>query len=248
MIKDLLISFKDNITEKTKNPFLGTYLLVWIVRNWELVYSLFNFDKGIKLKDKVLFIKAYYKENNFIENLLTNVLWAFGLLILTYILLNLSRLIVNFFEKRLTPWIFKITDSKSIVLKSEYDLIRNELIETQNRLDNERDSKSKLENRIKSLQEELLGISDNDKSNNKILSDDYLNTLYNKLREKEYVQDFVKTASMINRKEFINNDYLPKDYFLDLGLITYIGTSSGGGKQYVLTGDGDNLLRIIRVK
>ena len=46
MIKDFLVSFKDNFKEKTRNPFLGTYLIVWLIRNWELIYTLFNFDQN----------------------------------------------------------------------------------------------------------------------------------------------------------------------------------------------------------
>ena len=105
MIKDFLISFRDNFKEKTRNPFLGTYVIVWIVLNWELIYTLFNFDDNYKLENKVAFIKAYYKEQSFIGNLFKTVLWAFGLLILTYLLLAISRLITNFSEKQITPWI-----------------------------------------------------------------------------------------------------------------------------------------------
>jgi len=32
-VKDFLISFSDNFKKKTQNPFLGTYLIVWIIRN-----------------------------------------------------------------------------------------------------------------------------------------------------------------------------------------------------------------------
>ena len=73
MIKDFLISFRDNFKEKTRNPFLGTYVIVWIVLNWELIYTLFNFDDNYKLENKVAFIKAYYKEQSFIGNLFKKV-------------------------------------------------------------------------------------------------------------------------------------------------------------------------------
>lgn len=45
-------SFVDNIKQKTTNPFFGTLILVWLVRNWELIYTLFNFDKDWLLSDK----------------------------------------------------------------------------------------------------------------------------------------------------------------------------------------------------
>lgn len=135
MIKDFFVSFKDNFKEKTQNPFLGTYLIVWVIRNWELVYTLFNFDDDYTLEKKKAFITKYYDEaHNFIENLFYNILWTFGVLILTYILLNVSRLIVNLFDKQLKPWIYKITDSKSIVLKEEYEQLRSERDDLQSRL------------------------------------------------------------------------------------------------------------------
>jgi len=159
MIKDFLISFKDNFKEKTRNPFLGTYLIVWLIRNWELVYSLFNFDNNLKLVDKIDFIKDFYTKNEFLINLWTNVYWSFGLLILTYFLLNISRLITNLSEKKLTPWIYKITDSNSIVLKIEYNRIRSDRDDLQLRLDHEHELKSKLDNRIKILEQEIIELT-----------------------------------------------------------------------------------------
>ena len=101
MIKDIFLSFRDNFREKVTNPFLGTYLFVWIIRNWELVYSIFNFDKTHDLEFKVQFIKSYYAENAFLMGILINILWTFGILIVTYVILNISRAIVNISEKKI---------------------------------------------------------------------------------------------------------------------------------------------------
>lgn len=259
MIKDFLISFKDNISDKTKNPFLGTYLLVWIVRNWELIYSVFNFDTSFNLKNRINYITSYYKTNNFIENLLTNIYWAFGLLVLTYILLNISRLIVNFFDKKLTPWIYKITDDNSIVLKTEYDRVRLERDDLQTRLDLERESKSRLEIRIKNLEQEILNISevkvksiseknigDNSKSIN---NENNINTLLSKLKQKDLVTEFTKLAVLINKGDYVSNDYLAKDYFIEMGLITFRSNHFDGySKSYNLTQDGEDLLRLLRYR
>lgn len=151
MIKDMLVSFKDNFKEKTTNPFLGTYVLVWLFRNWELVFTVLNFDKDFKLKNKVDFIKGYYSSHEFLLDLVINILWAFLILIVTYLLVNLSRFIVNISEKQITPWIYKITDSKSIVLKEVYENLRLERDDLQIRLDQEREARSRSEVRIKSL-------------------------------------------------------------------------------------------------
>lgn len=262
MIKDFLISFSDNFKEKTKNPFLGTYLLVWLVRNWDLVYTLFNFDKDCTLDDKKTFISNYYKNGDFISNLASNILWAFGILITTYLLLNISRLIVNLSEKRLTPWIYQITDSKSIVLKSEYERIRTDNDDLQTRLDKERESKSRLESRIKSLEAEIIEITkikvepiseENNTASKKTRSIkntiiDSSTILLNKLKEKKLTQEYLDICTKINRGDTIPNSYKPKDYFIELGLIKFLQNAINDSKRYSITTEGETLLKKVRLE
>jgi hypothetical protein len=119
MIKDFFISFRENFKEKTANPFLGTYIVVWLIRNWELAYSVFNFDDDYLLSDKVQFVKNYYYDVSLFTEVTINILITFLVLIISYLLINVSRLIINFFEKIVTPLVYKWTDKSSIVLKSE---------------------------------------------------------------------------------------------------------------------------------
>ncbi|MBO9585657.1 MAG: hypothetical protein J7574_15940 [Flavobacterium sp.] len=257
MIKDFLISFTDNFKEKTKNPFLGTYLLVWSVRNWELIYTLFNFDKNSTLHDKKSFIFKYYKDNTFIDNLLINILWAFGLLILTYILLNLSRLIVNFSEKQLTPLIYKITDSKSIVLKTEYERIRSENDDLQVRLDKEREAKSRLEIRIKNLENEIIEVTKVNAEGMREQSGETVNQktvvtsseiLLQKLKERKLLKDFLYICTQINKGNAISNSIESTDKFIELGLIKFLRNAVNSAKMYTITADGESLLQIARLE
>ncbi|MGG5578043.1 hypothetical protein ACPDHL_11980 [Myroides sp. C15-4] len=156
MIKDLFVSFGDNIKEKTKNPFLGTYVGVWIIRNWEFIYMLFNFDKDCSMDEKIVAIEIYFKRSPLIENLFWNILISFGVLILTYLLLNLSRLIVNVFEKKLTPWVYKITDKNSIVTKDEYNKLQVRYTKLESDIANEREKRYKEEQRADKLEKEML--------------------------------------------------------------------------------------------
>ena len=243
MIKDFLISFKENFGEKVRNPFFGSYLLVWIIRNWILIYSLFNFNDDLSLNDRISYINKYFTENDFITNLLINILWTFGLLIVTYILLNLSRLIVNFSEKSIQPLVYKITDSKSIVLKSEFERIRNQRDSLQNKLDQERESKSKIEARYKKLEESILQKNnpfDNDfGGENK--TNDTISKLINILKEQELLNEFTQTAIRIKDGQYIENSYKPLSVFKKLNLILYDGSSSTGSRRYKLTNDGENV-------
>ncbi|GAK91422.1 hypothetical protein JCM19297_921 [Nonlabens ulvanivorans] len=251
MIKDFLVSFKDNFNEKSRNPFLGTYLLVWLIRNWELVYTLFNFDPDKNLAFKKQFIKNYYSNNEFIENLFVNVLWAFALLTITYIVLNISRFIVNLSEKQVTPWVFKITDSKSIVLKSQYDEIRNQLDILQIKLDKERDAKSKMENRIEKLNAEIQELRMPGYSTNKDLKNenDSTSILLDKLEEKDLIEEFKKFSIAISQEEYVSNDYENRDLFIELGLIKFEKKSyNDTSRLYSLTEDALKVLRKLRLQ
>lgn len=260
MVKDFLVSFSDNFKERVKNPLLGTYLLVWLVRNWDLIYSLFNFDSNLKLKDKIGFVNNYFKKTDFVENLLINIYWAFGLLILTYLLVNASRFIVNLSEKQLTPWIYKITDSKSIVLKNEYERIRSQSDDMQVRLDNEREAKSRLEFRIKNLENELIEIGKSKKSvsademlkselqNNTTKTQERTDILITKLKAKNLQQDFLNTYLGIQQGDTLNSTSETTKFFLQIGLIQYQGNYSGNEKYYVITDDGKKIVEKLRLE
>jgi hypothetical protein len=255
MIKDIFMSFRDNLKEKTTNPFLATYILVWLMRNWDIVYSVFNFDQKSDLKYKLTFIEEYYEINSFLGGIFRNIGWTFCALILTYLLLNISRAIVNLYEKQLKPWIYKLTDSKSIVLKTTYERVRNERDELQVRLDKERESKSKLEIRIKNLEEDILKrerIVDEkkakvsiDTNNNEEFSDAY--RLFYKLREENLINDFKKVVVKSKKGEYISNSHKPIDRYIELGLLEYNKVNyNSSSKQYNVIKDGEDLMKYLR--
>lgn len=266
MIKDFLISFKDNIKKKTSNPFLGTYAIVWIVRNWELIYSLFNFDSNINRIKKIEIIKTYYSDKSFIHDLLINILWAFGVLILTFALVNLSRLIVNLYEKRLTPYIYKVTDSKSIVLKEIYNQLESEKEILEGKLEKERESKNKLQIEIASLEEKMDKLSlENFSHGNLTLTDEEIKEfdlksidsdkegeiLFKKIKSKNLSNDFLNICSLIesSSNDIIEINDLNKynsEYFIKLGLISK-KTYSTSSKRVAITEIGEKVLRFVRL-
>lgn len=162
MLSDLFSSFKENIRQKTTNPFFGTLIIVWTFKNWKLLFILLNFDDNTKLDDKINLVSNYFDSTTFLENLIGCVAWSFLILIASYFLLNLSRLIINFFEKVVTPIVYKLTDKGSIVLKSDYDKSNREIERLEKRLDEERGLRVKAQNEYevneKKLEEERQSI------------------------------------------------------------------------------------------
>jgi hypothetical protein len=260
MIKDLLISFKDNFKTKTSNPLFGTVILVWVVKNWNLLYSIFNFDEKTVLEKKREFIINHFTARPFLETLLLCILEAFIILIVSYFLINLSRLIINFFEKRVTPIVYKWTDEKSIVLKSVYDASENERKRLEKRVEEEREAKLKLQADYDKLEKRITETSTIQHSESeklpesksetieKIANNDPSGILLQKLKNKDLLNEFIDTCVMINKTEFIKNDYKPKDYFIELGLITYAGSMNDLNKRYQLTMDGESVLKKYRLE
>lgn len=138
MVKDTLNSVFDNLKERTTNPFLGTLIVVWIVHNWKLIYSLFYFDSKLTLTERLSYIEEFFQKTPFYLNLFYVFLLTILILCITYLFLGLSRFISDFYEKRVIPKIVKFIDKSAIVLKSDY-LAQQEVIRhLEGRLDEER--------------------------------------------------------------------------------------------------------------
>lgn len=249
MVKSLIGSFSENLIEKSRNPFLGTYALVWLVRNWVIVYTLFNFDKELKMQDRIDFISCYFFNNSLLENLGINILWALGLLVLTYLLLNISRFIVNFSEKQVTPRVYEITDKNSIVTKDVYNKALERINDLETVVDNERKRRFEAERRADEIEKKQLNeniISKEGTPEDKEIKDE-ISSLYEKLVEKNLLEYFRETAfSFISGGKYLKRDYKDaNDFFISHNLVQYIRTHPSHGKEWGITNKGRDLFKYI---
>lgn len=247
MIKDFLISFKDNVKYKTSNPFFGTLILVWIIHNWEFIYSIFNFDSGTSLIDKVAFLKLFLDGKPFLTNLSICLILTFIALIVSYILLNLSRLITNFFEKIVTPWIYKISDKSSIVLKSQYDLLKLNNDDLLIKFEKERESKVKLQAEIERLESKIdkktldnLTIDGGGASDqNNLDEDSFLMDRIEDIKKRNWVSKFENLLLDIKSNNYIPSTDMIK-YLLKTDIIE-LGRTSGNTARYTFTTYGNKV-------
>lgn len=145
MLTEIWQSFKDNIKRRATNPFLGTFSIVYIFKNWELFYSLINFDPNLNLEGKLKYIRKYFEYHNFFENILVCVFITFGTLIATYLLLAFSRLLSNTYESLITPWIYKITDKSKVVLKEVHEGVKKQRSEFESSYEKEHEARIKIQ-------------------------------------------------------------------------------------------------------
>lgn len=120
-------SVVDNFRTKTTNPFFGTLIAVWLFHNWRLVYMLFNFDEGTKLSIKLMNISHYLDGWGFVWNLLACVGIALLVVVLTYVLLGISKYFSGFYNEKLSPWIDSLFGDENIVSKDKYLKLDKEL-------------------------------------------------------------------------------------------------------------------------
>ncbi len=204
MIKEFFLSFKDTLKTKTTNPFLGTLIIVWFFHNWELLYTIFNFEPTYTLSDKIGFIWLYLTPVNFIPNLLRCILDAFLVLIATYVLLNLSRAITNSFENIITPWVYKFTAPRKIVLISQLEKIQSERDFYVTKFSKEREERLILQKQLDELE------NSKSKKTNKQNENDVLNevrkneTIYNHILEIKLDSVFSQVIEIIGSRQSLN--------------------------------------------
>jgi hypothetical protein len=137
-------------------------------------------------------------------------------------------------------------------LKTEYERIRSENDDLQIRLDKERESKSRLEIRIKNLEAEIIEIAKTEsESINQSFSKENIQSeviLLKKLKDKNLLKDFIDTCTKINKGSAIYNDYAPKDYFVELGLIIFSSAYNNNAKIYKITSEGNSILKKARLE
>ncbi|RED26186.1 hypothetical protein BD847_0099 [Flavobacterium cutihirudinis] len=258
MIKEFLVSFKENLETKSSNPFFGTLIIIWFLKNWELFYTLFNFDNKTTLHTKKNFIFDHFKKLPLIENIFICILKAFFVLLISYCLINISRLIINFFEKKVTPLMYKWTDKTSIVLKSIYDISEEERKKLEKRVDEERSSRIKLQDEYDKLEQKLSALllkqqeqiiqnskndfQDSDKSYPSINKEkSKLDLIYEKFKKENTTTDFQTIVDNILNDIVMNDRSSEVKQFISLGLIER-DTHDGGNKYYFkLTTNGKDL-------
>lgn len=245
-------SFIENYKGKIRNPFFGTLISVWIVRNWIVLYAVFTFDKEYTMADKIAFIQSYFAKQIFWAQWLNNILIVFGILLLTYILFGFSRFltdgyykivekkIVNFLDKNAVfTKIDKTNLDKAIVnlnesiekLRNTNDKleIRNTLLETRSeeQLQSSARVVEDLEIKNSALQDEL-----NCESAQKLLAEnvsEYFNNIIEKMPkdiEKEF-EAFIDNQNSKNSKKTVYKNYVGlKNFFLTMGIMYDDGPNS----------------------
>jgi hypothetical protein len=196
---EIFNSLLSNYKSKIRNPFFGTLASVWLIRNWYIVYAIFNFDKDCSMQDKINYIQDYFSHKDFGLELFHNLWVSFVVMGFTYILLAFSRAITDLYYKWLEPLIITKIDKKAIYTTPE---------------------KMRLEGRISLLDKKLVK-SESDLSNH-IIEIDKANNEYGKLSndknsEIEKLTNAIAEQTKLNKISALTYNQL-QEYFDNLNL------------------------------
>ncbi|NMH28065.1 hypothetical protein [Flavobacterium silvaticum] len=132
---------------RAKNPFFGTLAFVWFIRNWDLIFMMFNFDSTMKLDERMDRLCRYFDSRNFWQEAGINVAFAIGAMIVGYILLLVTRWLSTFFEYRLTPYVVRTADSNLVIEKRRFDDKVKQLFQKTDELEKEREENDELKDK-----------------------------------------------------------------------------------------------------
>lgn len=154
MVKEIYESIKVDVRDKSRNPFIGAFILVWTIRNWEAVYSFFAFDKGLSREERIAILKSYFTGYDVWEVFVT-IGFALLAIIVSYSLLNITRAIVNLFEKRITPKILEATGFNDVVPIDDYNSIVQSNVELERKLNEIKEDRAKLRIEVEGLEKRI---------------------------------------------------------------------------------------------
>jgi hypothetical protein len=250
MLKDTLNSVLDNIKERTTNPFLGTLLVIWTIRNWSLVYALFTFNPSSNLHSRLSYIQQHFDHQSFYCNMLMSIGITMVVLLVTYIFLAISRLLTDSYDKLLLPQIAKVTDKSSVVLKSEYTALQEAFKLLEGRLEEERLAKVSAQKERDSTEERLIAALSNLNIQNSSSNNANLQTAPSSfIRVSTKAKRVWTTAKFNNYLTNINNGTLLQsgdDIMKTLIRENFIvpgGRSTSSGQDYKLTEEGMAFLK-----
>lgn len=172
MITDIFGSLKDNVIRKVKNPFFGTFTIVFVLKNWQLFYSLLFFDAPETRGNRIKIIEDYIANAG-------GAIWMFGwavlctllILIITYVLLNIGTFISHFSESRISPWVIKVaTNGAKVVKKEDHDRLKERYHRTNDKLQEERNKRAEAEVEREKVEKEFAEFKAKVESSNDIVS------------------------------------------------------------------------------
>lgn len=193
--KDITVSFTSLLKSRSRNPLYGTIVLIFTFRNYELIYKILFFNTDDKY-DKLNCLNELFQHSNLIKEIIFSTSYAFTALLISYLLINFSKLIKGVFDNVINVWVEKLIDNltnqSNTYSKDEYLHLEKEKNDFEKKFLVEKERRTKYENEIFSLENKIQKLSNPDNFNKKILD---------KIKNENLLDSFRKIVKIINSNQ-----------------------------------------------
>jgi len=227
MVKEAWDSFKENIKDRITNPFLGTFIIVWIAHNWKIVYAFFNFDKESKLENRIKYFNDYWASKSFFWNLIYVALITIGILIITYLFLAISRYLANLFENVIIPNIQRMSKGKTVTQET-HQIALDKILLLEGKIEIERKAKNDAVSERDEFEKRFYDSLKVEEPENKGIDISYKN-LMDKANTNFGKEEFENTLLSISKSDYFKSNNKAIDFLLKNRLIE---TVRRGGENY----------------
>lgn len=203
IMKETFDSVWGSVKDRFTNPFLGTFLFVWLVRNWSLVYGLFIFDEDCTMDDKIKYVKDHFNDYNVFGEFSKNTGITIGLLLIVYIILIGVHYLMRIYKLLISKANARF-DKIPVESETHYKMLNTEF---QNLSQKYKDLSAKYDISITENQN-LINANLSVKNDKKIISEKYNSVAKSYIGF--YVKDLVLFEGELFNNERINFNHLAK--------------------------------------
>lgn len=197
--KDITVSFSNLLRSRSRNPFYGTLIIVYLFRNYKLLYKIFFLEENDPL-NKISYLDGLLNHDILINELLLSSLYAFIAMASSYIILNLSEFLRGIFNNVVNIWVKKlidiITNKTNTYGKDEFIKVEHEKNDYERKYIDERTRRLEHENEITLLEEKIKELSNPISFNEKLLK---------QIKDKRLLDSFREIMKAINSEHSMVN-------------------------------------------
>lgn len=203
---DFFNSFFQNVKDKLTSPFFGTLCFIMLIHHWEFWYILFNFSSKTDLNTKISILKTIGSREFYWRNITEDVLWTLLIVLVGYVIVVGTRTLSLFIEHGIMPRITRRVINKNVVLRSQYEEVREERDNYAEKYESERKYNRELS---KSYDEQLKEIKNKNQTvteNNNLITDlnEKINNLNSTLSRENLKNEKLTKELAIAKSEIIN--------------------------------------------
>lgn len=160
-MKEKLEEIFDGLQERLKSPFIVTFIIVWSLHHWKLLFIIFSFDNDLNQGYKKSIIEAYiHQHDGWCGMFIYPILWSF-LSVLAYYFISLMYEGINLLYERYGRPLVNMLDKNKLALKEEVDKERKKIKELRSEVRSLQQKESELNEEIKSFRSQVTTLTSN---------------------------------------------------------------------------------------